>query len=195
MMNAHAMAPRMATGQTNGTRNGRGRSGSLTRSTRTPMHDECKGEKRPDVRQIVGFRGVADERCERDGNPGDECRGVRDAPRGMQPRRPLWQQTITCHGKKDPRLSVLEDEQHSRHRDGGTKGHDPSHRPEARKLQRVRKGIGDGKLRVRHHAGEHSADDNVDERADCRPPRMPIGRLRLGSRVSSAAVEMASKPM
>ena len=27
------------------------------------------------------------------------------------------------------------------------------------------------------------------------PPRMPIGRLRCGSRVSSAAVEIASKPM
>ena len=155
MTNAHAMAPRMVTGQTNGTRNGRGRSGSLYAKNQNADAHECKGEKRPDVRQIVGFRRVADERCERDGNPGDERRGVRDAPRGMQPRRPLWQQTITCHGKEDPRLSVLKDEQHSRHRDDGTKGHDPSHRPEARKLQRVREGIGDGQLRVRHDAGEH----------------------------------------
>ena len=64
-----------------------------------------------------------------------------------------------------------------------------------RHLQRLCQRIGGLQLLIRHQPGRHQADDDVDQRADRQPARMPIGMLRWGFFVSSAAVEMASKPM
>ena len=55
MMKTHAAVPRIATGQTNGTRKGRGRSGSLYAQHEHADADEREREQRSDVRQIVGL--------------------------------------------------------------------------------------------------------------------------------------------
>ncbi len=47
MMKTQAAIPSSATGQTSGTRNGRGRSGSVTRSTSTPTQTSAKAKSVP----------------------------------------------------------------------------------------------------------------------------------------------------
>ena len=47
MMKRQAAVLRSATGQTNGTLNGRGRSGSVTRSTSTPIDTSAKAKSVP----------------------------------------------------------------------------------------------------------------------------------------------------
>jgi hypothetical protein len=112
--------------------------------------------------------------------------------------RPLRQQAVARHRVEDARLAVLEHQQHRRHREHRAERDEPARALHPRALERVRERIGVQariELRVLHHAGEHRADDHVDDVQIASPPRMPIGRLRCGFFVSSAAVEMASKPM
>ena len=97
---------------------------------------------------------------------GEERRGVRNPTRRVDLRRPLREQAVARHREEDPRLTVLEDEQHRRHRDGGAERDDPADRVEPCKLQRAGERVGNGELLVRHHPGQHEPDDDVDERAD-----------------------------
>ena len=57
---AAAAAEQDATGHTNGTRNGRGRSGSVYAQHEHADADEHEREQRPDVGQVVGLARVAD---------------------------------------------------------------------------------------------------------------------------------------
>ena len=59
MMYRHAAAPSEATGQTNGTRNGRGRSGWRDSQHQHADADDREREERPDVRQVVDLVLVA----------------------------------------------------------------------------------------------------------------------------------------
>ena len=131
--------------------------------------DEHEGEQRADVRQIVGLGRVADQRPRRHEQPREQRRRPRDARARMDAGRPLRQQAVARHREEDARLAVLEHEQHRRHRHRRAERDDPADRREARQLERARQRIGHGKFLVRHHAGQHRADHDVDDRADGEP--------------------------
>ena len=61
---------------------------------------------------------------------------------------------------------VLEDQQHRRHRHRRAERDDGADAGVAGQLERARQRVGDAELGVRHHAGQHGADDHVDDRAD-----------------------------
>ena len=103
---------------------------------------------------------------------------------GVKLRRPPGQQTVARHREEDPRLTVLEDQQHRRHRHGGAERDDPADCVEPGQLQRTRERVGDRELFVGHHPGEHDADNDVDQRADGEPAenaerKVPLGIVRF----------------
>ena len=160
----------MPTTWTNGTRNGRRRSGSVYRSTITPMQTSANANSVPMfVRSYVSPASpISDQSATNDA--GEQRRRVRHARLAADPRRPLRQQAVARHREEDARLAVLEHEQHGRHREHGAERDDLRDARHAGRFERVRERIGRlAEVLRRHHAREHGADDDVDDRTDREP--------------------------
>src|SRR5438093_921380 len=140
-----------------------------TMDTRIHCVRVMRPKKDPRVASPRGPAGEADERPGSDEDSGDERRHVRHAMLPMDLCRPTREQAVARHGEEDTGLSVLEDEQHSSHRNDGAEGDQAADAGEPSQLERARQRIGDSELVVPHHAREDGADDHVDERADRKP--------------------------
>ncbi len=77
-----------------------------------------------------------------------------------------WQQAITRHGHPNARLTDLKDQEDAGDRDDGAQRHDAGHPLQIVFSKHERQWIGDAELAIRHHAGQHQRDDNVEDRAD-----------------------------
>ena len=86
--------------------------------------DERKGEQRADVRQIVGLGRIADERCQRDDDAGDQRGRVRNAARRDGASRP-----IAATGRRAP----------SRKRSAAARTGTRAARPTSRRPRRARR--------------------------------------------------------
>src|SRR5438094_136021 len=137
----------------------------MTQHQDTDAHQHER-EQGSDVGEVVGLAGIADQGPQAHEDAGDERRDVRDPSPLVHPGSPGWQQPVAPHRKKNPRLPVLEHEQHRRHRDDRTQRDDPADRREAGAVERLRERIGDTQLAVRDHPREYRTDDHVDHGAD-----------------------------
>ena len=169
MMNTQATTPSGATAQTNGTRNGRGPVGLLVRAA--PARRRRRARTRTASRCWSGRRSRPRRRPATPRATTTPVMQRRDVAAcacfGWMLRGPLRQQAVARHREEDARLAVLEHQQHRRHRDGRAERDDPADRCEPGEFAaRAPAGRPTRQFCVRHHAGEHGADDDVDDRAD-----------------------------
>jgi hypothetical protein len=168
MRYAHDNMPSGAIAQTNGTLNGRGLVGFLTRSMSTPPHTRNEAES-ADVGEVVDLVLVSDERTHGHDDPGRDGRDMRGAVLRMDPRSPARQQAVACHREEDPRLAILKDQEHRRQRNHRAERHEPARDRQAGHLERPGQRIGGLQLLVRHQPGRHRSDNHIDDGADREP--------------------------
>ena len=95
------------------------------RRSRTPTAFRCSSDRRSRSRRRPAHPSATTI-------PVMQRRDVRNARLRMDLRRPPRQQAVARHREEDPRLAVLEHEQHRGQRDHRAKRHDPARRLQAR---------------------------------------------------------------
>ena len=125
-----------------------------------------EGGKRPDVRQVVDLVLVEDESPDGHRDASDDGRDVRRTVFRVDLRRPGREKAVAGHREEDPRLAVLEHEEHRGQRHHSTERDEPAGRREPSELERPRQRVGRSELLIRHEPRGHEPDDHVDERAD-----------------------------
>ena len=99
-------------------------------------------------------------------------------------RCPPRQKPIASHSEEDARLTVLEYQQHRRHRYDGTKREQSTQARQAGDLECSRQGIRNPQLIVTRHSREHGSDDDIDDGANRQSAenakrQIPLWILRL----------------
>ena len=185
--------PRIGTTGMPGTRKGRGRAGSVRRSTRTAMQITRKAKSVPMLTSSPSRSiGTSAGDQGRQRTDGDLARRGR-AEAGMHAGEDRRQQAVAGHGVEDPGLPVegserrrgqAEDRAELDHHREGT---------EPDRLHRLGDGIGHVQRPVGDEAGEHGRHRHVEQRADGQRPEEPDRRVALGTRASRPPPSRSSR--
>ncbi len=159
-----------------GTRNGRGRSGSLMRSTMMPAHTRMNANSVPMFVRSTISSMLATAAKPPTKTPVRIVDDVRRTEARMDRPKSGGSKPVPRHREEDARLSQLEHQQHRRVRDDRSERDDPDCPAQVRSWPCCRAIVSGSacsvatalrfSVRIRDQSGEHRRDHDVEDRAD-----------------------------